>query len=221
MDDSEAVDWGNEEEEREMDEDEHREFAAEDAEDAVSLGGDEDDEFLTYQSRQQQGTKQGGQTPPRSAHNPDNLEHQESTTRGRRSDRQRSNTPHKSRLGSQSASDASPLLKRAQSFGKLTHALPPKPVVSSVPFVHPSHPSIIEATAMSTRLDHDKRGNGSASKSHGHDSTDLPPEWEIKHPKSGRGVYYYNSRTQESTWIRPASTTPSASARDKDKERSH
>lgn len=30
-----------------------------------------------------------------------------------------------------------------------THALPPKPVVASMPFLHPSHPSLIEATAMS------------------------------------------------------------------------
>ncbi|KAH7924366.1 hypothetical protein BV22DRAFT_1035176 [Leucogyrophana mollusca] len=222
MDDTEALDWGNEEEERGMDYDERRESAAEDAEDAVSLGGDEEDEFLTYQSRLQQGANQGGQTPPRPAHHAEKLDtaEQEPVARGRRSERQRSSTPHKSRWDSQSASEQSPMLKRAQSFGKLTHALPPKPVVSSVPFVHPSHPSIIEATAMATRLDHEKRGNGVITKSHSHEGADaLPPDWEMKHPKSGRGVYYYNSRTQVSTWTRPANTTPSLSVREKDKDR--
>ncbi|KIJ63057.1 hypothetical protein HYDPIDRAFT_29748 [Hydnomerulius pinastri MD-312] len=221
-DDTEILDWGHEEEEGVADS-EQRSFAAEDdAEDAVSLGGDEEDEFLTYQSRVPQGTTQRrGHTPERSVQlttttttvkaevpksHPDA---QQRTSQQLPQERADSNpgTPQKQHKDTRKsvAPEQSPLLGRTHSFGKLTHALPPKPVVSSVPFVHPSHPSIIEATAMVSRPDRDKR-NGGASKVAGIDSDDpLPPGWEVKHPRNGRGVYYYNVRTEESTWTRPAS----------------
>ena len=75
--------------------------------------------------------------------------------------------------------DPSSLLAPSHSFGTPVHALPPKPVLSSVPFVHPSHPSITEATAMASRADRDKRNNGGSKPEY---SDPLPPGWEIGHP---------------------------------------
>ncbi|KAI9568002.1 hypothetical protein HD554DRAFT_1998950, partial [Boletus coccyginus] len=172
-DDSEVLDWGHEDE-LAVDK-----FAIDDAEDAVSLGGDDEDEFLTFQSR----------SPPKSA----------------RRGRTLSPQPRRPQEPSERTDpdDQAALPTRAQSIGTLVHALPPKPVVSSVPFVHPSHPSIIEATAMASRADRDKR-NGAASNASVADYNDsLPPAWELKYPRNGRGVYYYNIHTQESTWTRP------------------
>ena len=200
---TEVLDWGNEEEDQDF---AGRGLIAEDAEDAVSLGGDEDDEFLTYQTRVSQGTTQHVQSPSTTEkqQNPSGVD-----ARDKALECDRSKTPTKP---PQEAPEPTPALNRQLSFGKLTHALPPKPVVSSVPFVHPSHPSIIEATAMAARLDLDKK-NGSVSKPATYESGDaLPLDWEVRHPRNGRGVYYYNSLTKESTWTRPGSST---SARDR------
>ncbi|KAF8550339.1 hypothetical protein OG21DRAFT_421868 [Imleria badia] len=163
-DDTEVLDWGHEEELAVADK---PSFDIDDAEDAVSLGGDEEDEFLTYQSRvPAKTTRQQRQDPPIA--------------------RSESQEPAE-RTGS---ADLPPRT--------LVHALPPKPVLSTVPFVHPSHPSIIEATAMASRADREKR-NGA-----GVYDDSLPPGWEVKYPRNGRGVYYYNIHTQESTWTRPS-----------------
>ena len=94
------------------------------------------------------------------------------------------------------------------------HALPPKPVLCSVPFVHPSHSSIIEATAMASRADRDKRNSAGSKPEY---SDPLPPGWEIKYPRNGCGLYYYDIHTQESIWSRP--TAPST--REKRAERSN
>ncbi|KAG1741555.1 uncharacterized protein EDB91DRAFT_334598 [Suillus paluster] len=213
-DETEVLDWGNEEEDRSFGEQDPS-LAAEDAEDAVSLGGDEDDEFLTYQSRvSQDTTTQRTQSPSKTVHHPE--KHQEiaatgADARAKAPEHDRPKTPARLQE-TQTVPEPSPALNRQLSFGKLTHALPPKPIVSSVPFMHPSHPSIIEATAMAARVDRDKK-NGIVSKPATFESGDaLPPDWEVRHPRNGRGVYYYNSRTKESTWTRPGSST---SARDR------
>jgi len=194
-DDNEVLDWGHEDELVAAHGADKRTFALDDAEDAVSLGGDEEDEFLTYQSRVPQDSPH---SPQKSARQPRHDPH-----------RGRSHSPHPRPPQEQPAERTDPddqaaLPTRSHSIGTLVHALPPKPVVSSVPFVHPSHPSIIEATAMASRADRDKR-NGDASV---HDYSDsLPPGWELKYPRNGRGVYYYNIHTQESTWTRPSPST--------------
>lgn len=201
-DDTERLDWGHEEEDGATAHgSEQRTFSMDDAEDAVSLGGDEEDEFLTYQSRVPQDSVHRAHSPPKSA-------------RQARSEllKGHSNSPrqHQPRdLSSErtSSGDQSLLPGRTHTLGALVHALPPKPVVSNVPFVHHSHPSIIEATAMASRADRDKR-NGTGSKASVYEHNDsLPPGWEVKYPRSGRGVYYYNIHTQESTWTRPTAPT--------------
>ncbi|KAG2138565.1 hypothetical protein DEU56DRAFT_736235, partial [Suillus clintonianus] len=209
-DETEVLDWGNEEEDRGTSENDPS-LAAEDAEDAVSLGGDEDDEFLTYQSRVSQGAAQRTQSPSKTANHSE--KNQEVTVlganaRGKAPEHDRPRTPARPPQEAQTVTEPSPALHRQLSFGKLTHALPPKPIVSSVPFVHPSHPSIIEATAMAARVDRDKK-NGIVPKPTTFEPGDaLPPDWEVRHPRNGRGVYYYNSRTKESTWTRPGSSPP-------------
>ncbi|KAG1731709.1 hypothetical protein EDB19DRAFT_1736971 [Suillus lakei] len=212
-DETEVLDWGNEEEDRGTSEHDQS-LAAEDAEDAVSLGGDEDDEFLTYQPRVSQGAAQRTQSPSKAV-NPVFV----ANARGKAPEHDRPKTPARPPQETQSVPEPSPALNRQLSFGKLTHALPPKPIVSSVPFMHPSHPSIIEATAMAARVDRDKK-NGIVSKPTTFESGDaLPPDWEVRHPRSGRGVYYYNSRTQESTWTRPGSSPPARDRRVADEPR--
>ncbi|OAX39677.1 hypothetical protein K503DRAFT_865222 [Rhizopogon vinicolor AM-OR11-026] len=211
-DETEVLDWGNEEEDQDFTE---ASLIVEDAEDAVSLGGDEDDEFLTYQSRVSQSATQRTQSPSKTVYH---TEKQEMTAgvdaRGKAPERDRPRTPTRPPQETQTAPESIPALSRQLSFGKLTHALPPKPVVSSVPFMHPSHPSIIEATAMAARIDRDKK-NGIVPKSTTFDSGDaLPPDWEVRHPRNGRGVYYYNSRSKESTWTRPGSSTSARDRRD-------
>ncbi|KII91287.1 hypothetical protein PLICRDRAFT_38020 [Plicaturopsis crispa FD-325 SS-3] len=206
-DDAEQLDWGNDEEEQQhggsVESAEVRRGAdAEDAEDAVSLGGDEDEpEFYAYDARAQDNTPRGRASTPKSATIPQPQTH----SRDRHHERERSMSSQRGRTSSyrQNSPQASPSLARSQSFGKLTHALPPKPVVSNVPFVHQPHLSTIEATAMVAKRH--ERANGKS------DSADsLPPDWEVRRPSSGRGVYFYNLRTQESTWTRPGT---------KDKER--
>ncbi|KAG1849654.1 hypothetical protein DFJ58DRAFT_662380, partial [Suillus subalutaceus] len=211
-DETEVLDWGNEEEDRGTSEQDPS-LAAEDAEDAVSLGGDEDDEFLTYQPRVSQGAPQRTQSPSKAVNHPE--KNQEISVfgvnaRGKAPEHDRPKTPARTPQETQTVPEPSPALKRQLSFGKLTHALPPKPIVSSVPFMHPSDPSIIEATAMAARVDRDKKnGIVVVSKSTTFESGDiLPPDWEVRHPRNGPGVYYYNSRTKESTWTRPGSSPP-------------
>ena len=201
-DDTEVLDWGHEEEDGVAAHgSERRTFSIDDAEDAVSLGGDEEDEFLTYQSRVPQDTGHCAHSPPKSSR-----QSRQDPSKGRSDSPRAHHSPDQltERTGS---GDQSLLPGRTHTFGTLVHALPPKPVVSSVPFVHPSHPSIIEATAMASRADRDKR-NGAGSKAGVYDHNDsLLPGWEIKYPRNGRGVYYYNIHTQESTWTRPTVPT--------------
>ncbi|KNZ81615.1 hypothetical protein J132_11248 [Termitomyces sp. J132] len=94
---------------------------------------------------------------------------------------------------------------------RITHALPPKPVVTNVPFLPPSHPSIVEATAMSAQARTTGRSNGKGLTS-GNELLPLPRGWEAREARSGSGgTYYYNVRTHESTWTRPVSNSSSSS----------
>ncbi|KAL0066342.1 hypothetical protein AAF712_006601 [Marasmius tenuissimus] len=112
---------------------------------------------------------------------------------------------------------------------KVLHSLPAKPVASTVAsFMAPSHPSLIEATAMSqskgktglsasSSNSHVPTSNGdppphssgstvkppSSSTSNTGPDTSLPSEWQARHSRSSDAVYYYNTRTHESTWTKP------------------
>lgn len=204
-DDAEVLDWGNEDDEHELQQDTSITNKGADDEDAVSLGGDEDDDmehYGAYQSNQTQVQQTGSETAKVSAAPPQPPT--SSSTPAKERERERDPPSSGGRNGRRST-QRSPS-RRSQSFSKplpsLTHSLPPKPVLSSVPFMQPSNPaSLIEATAMGgSAQQHSKKSNGKPS-SVSEDA--LPPEWEAKQPSSGSGVYYYNVRTHESTWIRP------------------
>ncbi|GJJ10652.1 hypothetical protein Clacol_004879 [Clathrus columnatus] len=92
-----------------------------------------------------------------------------------------------------------------------THGLPPKPVAAALtaPFVRPSHPSIMSASTMAPPRDreHDLRRAPSPKRGRHHYSPDsdapLAPGWEMRIARDGSNDrYYYNSKTDQSTWNR-------------------
>ena len=204
----EQLDWGNEEEELRMSSDAHRKADygrggdLDDPEDAVSLGGDEEEDAspYPYQSRSLDDVPRFSGSTPKTP----NASHQAQTARHTSLEPQTPNSSPSKPSQPQGSAQGSPL--RSHSLPKLTHALPPKPVAVSVPYLHHSDPSIIEATVMSrVRPDREKKTNGSAAKpSLSGDAEPLPPDWEVRHARSGTGdVYYYNVRTHVCTWTHP------------------
>ncbi|GJE93695.1 hypothetical protein PsYK624_098550 [Phanerochaete sordida] len=209
---SEVLDWGNEDDEVQTSES-HRsamqQNGQDDVEDAVSLGGDEDDEIYPYKAPQaddpskfQPSTPRATQTtplPPSSR---------------REGQRENSGT---SQLPSSQQSDASQL-RRSQSLGQLTHALPPKPAVAPPPFI-PST-STQTSTIASAMVTRERRPNGhpknlSASRDRG---DALPPDWEERLPRNGgREPYYYNIKTHKSTWARPTTADSGPSSPGKER----
>jgi hypothetical protein len=191
--DTEVLDWGHE-----VEEDDGQRYSQEglpeDSEDAISLGSDEAD--VVYMSKGYSTSK-----PPSTARSiPEQQQQNYDDIRERDSPGYGKNPP---------SSSPQPSPERSLSGLKIMHALPPKPVASNVPFVPHYDPSIIEATAMSRsgRSDRERKGNNSSGRpSSPTDTEKLPPDWEIRQPRSGgRNVYYYNVRTHESTWARPGS----------------
>ncbi|OBZ78274.1 hypothetical protein A0H81_02678 [Grifola frondosa] len=201
--DTEVLDWGNEDDEQQAGL--HQQRASdghdawrdpEDAEDAVSLGGDDDDmqEFYAYQSAEQDSK---GQVPPSKSSSSSQLQHSHSSKR----EHQRQNSTTSQKQTPQSKSSESPALRQSQSFTKLTHALPPKPVVSVAPFVHPLPAQT--STLASSMVQRERRSNGHSVSA---DGDLLPPDWEMRQPRGSETkdvFYYYNIKTHESTWNRP------------------
>lgn len=177
--DTEVLDWGHEDDEQTA------QRGPDDAEDAVSLGGDEDD-YYPYPASEQEATKTETQ-----------FSHSHSTPQVKRD-----SVVSRQSVAPQREAD-SPQLRRSQSLGKFTHALPPKPVVS----VAPVHPSPAQASTLaSSMIQRERRANGHGKPNSGGQHDALPPDWELRQARSGGGEhYYYNSRTHESTWTRPVS----------------
>lgn len=220
--DNEVLDWGNEDDEQQYEQRVHNQqtgdgVAEEAEEDAVSLGGDEDDteHYYAYKSTQPDERPAPSSKPVSSHQQQQQTPNSAPVSQASNRDLQREHSGGsvKTHTHVQYSPHHSPK-RRSQSFGKMTHSLPPKPIVSAVPFLQPTHSSsIIEATAMSV---HREKKNGKPISSA--DAVDaLPPDWEVKQPRSGGGgVYYYNVRTHQSTWTRPVSGGRSPA---KDKER--
>ncbi|KAG6885553.1 hypothetical protein C0993_012795 [Termitomyces sp. T159_Od127] len=241
--DNDVLDWGAEDEEHKNQDagkngvNDARSAAGDndDAEDAVSLGDEEEsqDFYLYQQEEQKQTTVEGGNSEvnvaPRSVGADE--EPQTVTLSGLQ--------PEDSSI-SQVSSPKTGTPRRNSSTGRrspqptlaprITHALPPKPVVTNVPFLPPSHPSIVEATAMSAATRTSGRSESQHSKVYGTSTStvsttgngkgltsgsELPPlprGWEAREARSGSGgTYYYNMRTHESTWTRPVSNSSSSS----------
>ncbi|KDQ59998.1 hypothetical protein JAAARDRAFT_56012 [Jaapia argillacea MUCL 33604] len=225
-DEVEVLDWGNEDDEQQL------QLRAggdipEEAEDAVSLGGDEDDmqAFYAYQPRADQELSKPPLANPRSAPVSQQLSqpqpsqpHQQNTRELNRENS--SSSTSQNQQSSQHSSSQSPL-KRSHSFGKMTHALPPKPVAASAPTIPAAKEISTLASSMISRAERERRING---KSHSSPVEDpLPPDWEARQPRSGsRETYYYNVKTHQSTWTRPTVNGAKPSPpqeRDQDKER--
>ncbi|EIN09031.1 hypothetical protein PUNSTDRAFT_113575 [Punctularia strigosozonata HHB-11173 SS5] len=239
-DDHEALDWGAGDDDGSMapheydDSSRHPGGSAQEGEDedAVSVGGDEDDMdygLFNYtsggvanaprdadrQSAQDepeggQGAGGGGgeQAPARSPPH----EHSPSRERDSRSGYGNGDRTHRS---------GGPRNERGRNGRRtttlmpppdtLTHALPPKPVAA--PVVPPPDSESMRGTMrphakpMGERKDRNERRNGRAAASEDELDAALPPEWEVRRPRNGRPdeVYYYNTATRESTWDRPGS----------------
>ncbi|KAF8581290.1 hypothetical protein K439DRAFT_229362 [Ramaria rubella] len=97
--------------------------------------------------------------------------------------------------------------------------LPPKPVAApTTPYVRPSHPSIMSASSMAApprererdiQRDHDGVKGKHRLRSHSpeSDGLSLAPGWETRRARDGtQDVYYYNTKTQQSTWSRRVAT---------------
>ncbi|CCL98037.1 uncharacterized protein FIBRA_00031 [Fibroporia radiculosa] len=207
--DTEVLDWGQEDDEQNP----QRPSAdgwrdPEDAEDAVSLGGDDDDmqDFYAYQTADQDSSAKSQHKPPSGQHLHQNRrDHQQDFSGG---------SPNK--IPTHSQGSTSPSLQRAQSLGKLIHALPPKPVVAVAPFIHTSPTQT--STLASSMVQRDRRPNGHGKAGSTGNSDALPPDWEIRYPRDGAAEqYYYNVKTHESTWTRPGSVSRKSSP-SKDRE---
>jgi hypothetical protein len=147
--------------------------------------------FYAYQSRSHLDTSKPSEftRPPHSGQSREQREH---TVNASRQMSQPQQSPHSS-------------AQVSQSHAKLVHALPPKPVVVSGSFPVPQS-QLLEASAMAQsigRQDRERR-HSSNGKPVSSGEEPLPPDWEVRQPRSGgRDVYYYNVRTHMSTWTRP------------------
>lgn len=124
---------------------------------------------------------------------------------------QKSNTPTRQPAPSaeSSKSTSTPLPQASHKLPippRMTHALPPKPVTTNIPYVPPSDPSIVEATAMASRP---KKGDNTGQNLKNGSRYDhigpLPAPWEIRIPRSGEGHYYHNNQSGLTQWNRPVS----------------
>ncbi len=183
------------------------------AEDAVSLGGDDDEEvYPSYASASQDDFAKGQSNTYRQVSS-SQQQQQTPSTNGRREQRENSS----SQKPPSRKNDSSPL-RRSQSIGKLTHALPPKPAVAPPPFIH--SPPVQRGTLASSMIYRERRSNGQGKPASSQDLSDyLPPDWEVRYPRNGgREAYYYNVRTHESTWTRPGPTSSGRSSPSKERD---
>ena len=204
--DNEILDWGNEDDEhhetlRRPSFNNQRDTGELDAEDSISLG--DEDEDITSTTLLTTGAKQDSQQFSGEAA------------------REKLSTPRKSSFSEDSprrkqhSRDLSSPQRSQPNHGRLTHALPPKPMTTKVPpYLPPSHPSIVEATSMTTRAGgrETKKSNGvSSATSIPSTADELPHNWEYREARNGGGRYYYNTETHLCTWVKPVSSVPPVS----------
>ena len=192
-DDAEVLDWGNEDDEAQVAV-AYQESGQDDAEDAISLGGDEDDEIYPYKTLSHEDLSKAQQAFPRSSQTP------QQGNSGKR-DLQRENSDTLQKPLSQ-ATDSSQL-QRSQSLTQKVHGLPAKPIgAPTSPLPAPATTSTLASTmAVRERRLNAPSKNVSSSRDRG---TGLPPDWEERLPRNGGdNPYFYNVKTHQSTWTRP------------------
>ncbi|KAI0336601.1 hypothetical protein GY45DRAFT_1237603, partial [Cubamyces sp. BRFM 1775] len=211
-DDVERLDWGNDEDEQQVSPDSYSAYAprdtiggysGEDAEDAVSLGGDDEDEREFYAHHTTEQTSTAGNVllakstvvPHPTKRDPQREPTTSSQHARTPSQNQNSESPNNGLRRTHSASTLTP--------APMTHALPPKPVLVA-PLFRPPSPAR-SGTRASSMVHRHKKSNGPGKSSTAADGGDpLPPDWEIRYPRDGsKDVYYFNVKTETSTWERP------------------
>ncbi|KAH9912740.1 uncharacterized protein B0H18DRAFT_229032 [Fomitopsis serialis] len=187
-DDAEVLDWGHE------DDKQTAQHGPEDVEDAVSLGGDEDDmqDCYPYQATEQEVAAQ-----------PPILIRRLMASENRMA---------RSSWGATSQSGFAP--PATFSVCRQAHSCTsPEPALS----VAPVHPSPAQASTLaSSMIQREPRTNDLGMPVSGSNHDALPSDWELRQARSGGGEQYYNTKTHESTWTQPVSGKSSPA---KDKER--
>ena len=132
--------------------------------------------------------------------------------------------PSPPKSASESASTSQAIRATSPLKAPLTHALPPKPAVHTIP----PRPSLVDTSARASSMrgkeKERRRSNGSSKPVVSDEFGPLPPDWEVRRPRNATSedqVYYFNSRTEVSQWIRPTfkqsgKTSPSRSPNDED-----
>ncbi|KAI1789455.1 hypothetical protein LXA43DRAFT_892927, partial [Ganoderma leucocontextum] len=204
-DDGERLDWGDDDDEQQAPPDSTYAYSPRQStyphavEDAVSLGGDDEDEREYYANHSAEQVSGAG-IPPLS-------KPPSSASHGGKRDPQRQAAATLSRTPSRAQNSQSPTRESRppNSQGKLpplplVHGLPPKPTLVPPLFEQPAETGT-RASAMANR----RRVNGKVVDVDSPDGDDpLPPNWEIRYPRGGgKDAYYYNTKTDESTWTRP------------------
>ena len=205
MVDDHEVDWGNDEDDlvpsnslsSSMGMSHDTGGEPDDVEDAVSLGGDEEEEFAAYGARPNEQNTAPTDKPQTSPSKTDVSRRNTSVNAApRKAARQARPTPL----------PPSPQPEVKQLASKLTHALPPKPVVTSS-FRVP--PSTTAASPMSMPRK-ERRSNGNTT-----NTSDEPPISD-REPKSSRNVIrearHRESHPDESSWTRPGPNSPDLSS---------
>lgn len=215
MNDDHEVDWGNDEDDIILSRPyfdsvgmDHTSGGVDtdDVEDAVSLGGDEEEEFAAYGARSNEQN-----TPPvdrfQSTHSK-----RDSKRDGRRRSASVGRTPRKEASEVQPAPlPPSPQLESRQPT--LTHALPPKPVVSSS--IRPP-PSTTAASPMSLPRK-ERRSNGNSTKKS--DEASLSDKETKSSRTAGRESRHRDSNADESSWTRPAPNATDSQPPNQDRAR--
>jgi hypothetical protein len=171
-----------------------------DVEDAVSLGGDEDEELAAYGARPNERS-----TP--SANKIQTISSKKDI-KSRSASVGVSSKKETSQVNSAPPLPPSPQTEVNQPTPKLTHALPPKPVVSSS---IRAPPSTTAASPMSMPRK-ERRSNGSTSKK---GDEPLPSDKETRSSRAtGRDGRYRESRPEDSSWT-PSATDSQTLHRDR------
>ena len=213
MTDDHEVDWGNDEDDLIL----SRSYfdsvgrghasggiATDDVEDAVSLGGDEEEEFAAY----------GARSDEQNTSSADKFQ----TTHSKRDAKRRSASVGRSPRKEMSQGQPTPLPpspqpETRQPTPKLTHALPPKPVVSSS---IRAPPSTTAASPMSLPRK-ERRPNGNTTKK-GDDA--ILSDKETKSSRTaGRDSRHRDSNADESSRTRPGSNATDSHPPDRDRAR--
>ncbi|KIM42216.1 hypothetical protein M413DRAFT_129439 [Hebeloma cylindrosporum] len=234
QEDSEILDWDAEDESRgasrraSHDQVGPREDSGDedDIEDAVSLGDEEDQPFYYHSgdantnNHSQYTTNESPERPPSTQPRVDSLG---ANDQGRSQDalhngeygagftNQSSHTSPDSPPGRRSSKNQ----RSPANTTRLTHALPPKPVMVNAALLTPSQSSIAQATRMTSMSPRTAaREAKKLSPAPGKPAPDpeLPPGWEVRRSRENDQRYYYNKDTNNSQWHLPVSNLSSHGA---------